>query len=375
MITGRATAEGTSRMARRFSQFEGSFRPGIDRCMMSSIGLGTFGGASDQATDATYSAAIGRATALGCNVIDTAPAYRHQRSERVVGATLEALVSGGDVVRDEIVVCSKVGFLPFDHTYPGTVEEYYLDTYLEPGLLSLDELAPPGHCVAPSFIEHELEQSRRNLRCQTIDVYCVHNPETQLRAVDRHEFGHRMRTAFETLEQAVADGRIGVYGISTWAGGRLDPAAALALDLSALVGCAAEVAGPDHHFRVVLSPINVAQPEAVTYANQRSPTRPGEYVPLLAAAQDLGLTVFAGAPLHRGRLACGSWRGMPSASGGLATPAQQALQVIRSTPGVTTAVAGMSRPEHVTENLEVTKVSRSPAAVVERVYRQSSEAA
>ena len=36
---------------------------------------------------------------------------------------------------------------------------------------------------------------------------------------------------------------------------------------------------------------------------------------------------------------------------GLTTDAQRCLQFVRSTPGVTTALAGMSRAAHVEENL------------------------
>jgi aryl-alcohol dehydrogenase-like predicted oxidoreductase len=42
--------------------------------------------------------------------------------------------------------------------------------------------------------------------------------------------------------------------------------------------------------------------------------------------------------------------------GSLATDAQTAVQFVRSTPGITTALIGMSRVEHVQENLELVNV-------------------
>jgi len=41
---------------------------------------------------------------------------------------------------------------------------------------------------------------------------------------------------------------------------------------------------------------------------------------------------------------------------GLRTGAQRAIQFTRSTPGITTALVGMSRVAHVEENLEVAKM-------------------
>ena len=53
-------------------------------------------------------------------------------------------------------------------------------------------------------------------------------------------------------------------------------------------------------------------------------------------------------------------RGLPDqvrlALGSLSTDAQTALQFVRSTPGVTTALVGMSRVEHVEENLALAEV-------------------
>ena len=50
---------------------------------------------------------------LGANVIDTAANYRFQRSERSVGEALRRLSAAG-FARDELVVCTKGGYLPFD---------------------------------------------------------------------------------------------------------------------------------------------------------------------------------------------------------------------------------------------------------------------
>jgi aryl-alcohol dehydrogenase-like predicted oxidoreductase len=46
--------------------------------------------------------------------------------------------------------------------------------------------------------------------------------------------------------------------------------------------------------------------------------------------------------------------------GGLKTDAQRAIQFVRSTPGVVTALVGMSRTEHVEENLQLVDVPVIP---------------
>jgi aryl-alcohol dehydrogenase-like predicted oxidoreductase len=45
---------------------------------------------------------------------------------------------------------------------------------------------------------------------------------------------------------------------------------------------------------------------------------------------------------------------------GLETDGQRALQFVRSTPGVTTALVGMKQPSHVEENLKIARVPPAP---------------
>src|SRR5689334_6473843 len=111
-----ATPTGTARFRERSAGATPAahFREGLGGLVLSSLGFGTYLGNPDEATDAAYGAALVDAITLGTNVVDTASNYRAQRSERVVGLALEALVAAGAVARDEIVVCSKAGYLPFD---------------------------------------------------------------------------------------------------------------------------------------------------------------------------------------------------------------------------------------------------------------------
>src|SRR5436190_226404 len=67
------------------------------------------------------------------------------------------------------------------------------------------------------------EQSLRNLGVQTVDVYYLHDPATEVAELDRAEFNRRLRVAFEELGKLAAEGEIGVCGTATWNGYRVHP--------------------------------------------------------------------------------------------------------------------------------------------------------
>src|SRR5258707_11519698 len=69
--------------------------------------------------------------------------------------------------------------------------------------------------MARRFLENQLNRSLKNLGASCIDVYYLHNPETQLGEILRPDFLNRVRQAFEFLESAVAAGEIKIYGIAS----------------------------------------------------------------------------------------------------------------------------------------------------------------
>src|SRR5688500_14886972 len=104
MLAGRATAEGTARFVTRFANRlpADHFRTFHGGLRVSSLGIGTYLGREDDATDQAYEKAVTRAFERGINVVDTAVNYRHQRSERAIGRALAAGIARGAVARDEI---------------------------------------------------------------------------------------------------------------------------------------------------------------------------------------------------------------------------------------------------------------------------------
>jgi len=352
MMGGRATVEGTRRYTERFTGrlAAGHFRELEGGAWLSTLGLGTYLGPEDGVTDVLYQDAVLRSLELGVNVIDTAVNYRHQRSERAIRTALATAIARGVVGRDEVVVATKGGFISFDGAVPRDPRAYFAATYVDTGIIKPGEVAKGAHCMSPRYLRDQIDRSRANLGLETLDVYYLHNPETQLDEVERAEFLIRIRAAFEALEAAVSAGGIARYGTATWTGFSADPSAPDYLSLAELVSAARDVGGNDHHFRVIQLPYNLGMTEAFTRANQRVNDR---MLPVLEAARQLGVYVMASASVHQGQLT----RNLPPLITeyipGLTSDAQRALQFVRSTPGVGTALVGMKSPEHVEENTRV----------------------
>jgi aryl-alcohol dehydrogenase-like predicted oxidoreductase len=374
-MTTRASAEGTRRYAAKFSAVAapGHFRepancssPVDTDCacsppqtnepapLLSSIGIGTYLGMPDEATDRSYAAAITAAVEGGINTIDSAINYRYQRSERAIGTALRELAGRG-FARDEVFLSTKGGYITPDAAVPGDPQAYFEREYLRPGILRPEDVAAGCHAMSPGFLSNQLDRSLANLGVDCVDLYYVHNPETQLGEISREEFLRRLRGAFTFLESAVVAGKIRFYGLATWNGFRQPQDAPEFLSLSEVEQAARDVAGGAHHFRFVQLPFNLAMTEALTRANQ--PIH-GPAVSLVQAAEALGINLVASASLLQSKMA----QGLPSFIAdafGLQNDAERAIQFVRSSPGIATALVGMSRIEHVQANLRL--VSQPPA--------------
>lgn len=369
-LEGFATAEGTARFSERFAGTAagGHFRK-AQGLTLSSIGVGTYLGGWDEETDRSYSDAIARAVELGSNVIDTAANYRFQRSERSVGEALRRLTSG-DFAREELLVCTKGGYIPFDSQPPKGqegVRAYVEETFVKTGVIELSDIAAGSHCMTPRYLSHQLAQSLRNMSLEAVDVYYVHNPETQLQVVARDEFDKRLRAAFEQLERERADGRLRFYGVATWNGFRVQEGARGHHSVERMVQLAREAGGDAHGFRFVQLPFNLAMPEALV--TQTQPYE-GENVSLLEASQGLGVTVVASASMLQGKVAKDLPERVRGPLGSLPTDAQTAIQFTRSAPGITTALVGMSRREHVEENLRLARVPVTSTGDYSRLFTE-----
>lgn len=352
-FSGYANAEGTSRYRERFPNAAQDHFSTQHDLTISSIGIGTYLGNPTDSIDQSYVESIIRAVQLGANVIDSAANYRFQRSERAIGRALAALIGDLGFARDELVICTKGGYLPFDGAPPRNVREYIEETFVKPGIASFDDFVSGSHCMTPTYLQDQLDQSLRNLNLECIDVYYIHNPESQLGHISDSEFYYRLGAAFERLEENRKPGKLKTYGVATWNGFRVSQESREYHSLERMVAAARAAGGEMHGFRFIQLPFNLAMPEALTLLNQEVGD---EQLTLLEAAERLGVTVVASASMLQGRVAQGLPETVRRPLGSLATDAQTAIQFVRSTPGITTALIGMSRLEHVEENLNLVKI-------------------
>ncbi len=291
-ITGKATAAGTA-----VSQQN---HPSLTYVPLSDTGLAVsqagFGGYRINLDNGWQEQALRFALQNGINLIDTSSNYGDGGSERLIGRVLAELIDNGELQREQVVIVSKVGYIqgfnfalakqrkaegrPFPNVVP------YAD-----GL---------EHCIHPEFIEDQLTRSLERLNVDTLDGYLLHNPEYYLmreakisgvdRAAVRAEYEHRIRMAFEYLEEEVANGRIQYYGISS--NTFPEPASEFAhTDLQRVWEIAQEIS-IDHHFRIVEMPMNLFETGAATEQNQpRGQTT-------LQSANSKNLAVLINRPLN-----------------------------------------------------------------------------
>jgi len=356
-MTEKATAAGTHRYADSFRgrAADGHFRA-VQGLVLSSLGIGTYLGQPDERTDAAYTEAIVAAVESGFNVIDAAINYRFQRSERSIGAAIVQLEEKG-FTRDQLALCTKAGYLTPDGKMPSDPNKYFFEEYIQRGIFQAKDIAAGSHCMAPRFLQDQLARSLSNIGVDCIDVFYLHNPETQLSEVPNEQFLGRVREAFHYLESAVAAGKIQFYGMATWNGFRQEANARDAMQLADFVNIATEVAGARHHFRFVQLPFNLGMTEALTLGNQ---TVGGKTMTIMEGAEQLNITLIASASLLQGQVAS-NLPGFVAEALGLASDAERALQFVRSSPGITTALVGMYREEHVRANAKL--IGERPASI------------
>ncbi|MFG3101633.1 aldo/keto reductase [Streptomyces sp. NPDC048182] len=252
--------------------------------------------------------AVSAALLSGATWVDTAPNYAAGTAE----AAVRSVVDG----RDDIRVSTKVGFVP------GPERQAARDA----GVLQ----GGRAHCLARQYVAWQVARSRLRLG-RAPDLVFVHNPEHG--HTDRATVGRTLAEAFEALEYAATSGRIGGYGVATWSG--LSSGLFTTAELLAL---AQTVGGPRHHFRAVQFPVSLVRLGPVADAL-------GEHGALVEA-REAGLDVFASAPLAGGAVIEAMTEGLVRLIEPAASPAQAALLIALSAPGVTHVLLSASTPAH-----------------------------
>ncbi len=299
-------------------------------------------------TSQGYREVIKTALQRGINVVDTAIVYRYMKSERDIGEVLR------EVPRDKVIVSTKGGYVPYDVDSGIDPKDYFYENFVNTGIIKLEEMTPQGHYLSAKFIEWCLNKSLENMNTDYVDIYFLHNPEEQLNFFDRKTFNTKIRECFEYLEFEVKRGRVRYYGLATWGGFRVSPASRQYLNLAELLGIAEQVAGQEHHFRFIQLPYNLGMPEAYTLKNQEVD---GQRLSTLEACERLGVYTYISASIYQGRV-IGRVPQELKQKLKVEKDVHASLQFVLSTPGVGTALVGMSKLEHLEENLQILSIPR-----------------
>ena len=346
MISGHATVQGTARF-RSGSAADGANYRTFDGLTLSNVGVGTYLGEPDEATDRMVASAVRESVLAGINVIDTAINYRSQKAERAVGAAVAGLVREGAATRDQLFLSTKGGYVTDDADIPLDFWGYVQEQYVKRGVVGPDDISSGYHCMSVSFLEDQLRRSLANLGVDCIDLLYLHNVvEGQHQDVPRQELHGQISRIMEWYESQRREGRIRYYGLATWDCFRVKPEDPRHLSLEDALAMAERAGGADHGLRFVQLPFNMYYDQAL-----REPTQMvrGRLVPFLEAASSLGVGVFASVPLMQGRLL--SPGVLPEFSED--PPSVRSLQFVRSAPGVLAPLVGHKSPAHVAENLGV----------------------
>ena len=349
MITGYATTEGTTRFARNNQVGKDHFRQ-FSGLTLTSIGIGTYLGNADNATDILVKDAVKKSVLSGVNVIDTAINYRSQKAERSVGKAVSELVEEGKVKRDELFVSTKNGYITNDADVKEEFWEYINKTLVKPGIIKSEDISSGHHCMTIPYLENQLKTSLKNLGFDCIDLMYLHNAaEGQLQDISKDEFMKNLKLVFEFYEKQRKDGTIRHYGMATWDCFRVPKENPQHLLLSDVLRLAKEAGGNEHGFKFIQLPYNMYLDQALTMKNQIVNEKE---ISILDASRNLGIGVFASVPLMQAKLLGPNV--IPEF--GVLKPAHRALQFVRSTPGIISPLVGQKSSAHVDENLELVKI-------------------
>ncbi|ARU48545.1 hypothetical protein Sdiek1_1381 [Sulfurospirillum diekertiae] len=266
-----ATPEATYGFAKRFAHYK-DFYTRHDGLIFSKLGFGTFKKEpyKEENYIFDYKDALKTAIHYGVNVIDTAINYRYQQSEREIGEVLEELFERGDVKREELIICSKGGFVPLDFPFPENPYEWISEHILQKGLATSSDIELDQHCMTPAFLNDSLERSLVNLHVKCLDIYFLHNPETQLTKIGYNHFLKQLEEIFESFEARVREGKIKAYGIAVWNAFTYEEGNSEYINLEEVYDIARKVGGASHHFKYIQLPFNIAKTNAYSVPNQKN---------------------------------------------------------------------------------------------------------
>ena len=362
-----ATPQETLNFAKKFSDYK-DFYTKHNGLIFSKLGLGTFNKEPYKEENYVfhYIEAVKQAIRSGINLIDTASNYRYGESEKEIG---EALVELGDEVkREELIICSKGGFIQLDYPFPENPYSWISENLIDAGLASEDDIELDQHCMTPDFLEWSCKRSLENLGVDQLDIYYLHNPEMQMLKFGKKEFYKQIEKVFERFEKLADEGLFKSYGVAVWNGFTSDGDELLSLEK--LVEIAIKVGGENHRFKYIQLPFNMGKTNAYTSLTQKVDNEPCS---VINAAYKLGIGVISSSSLLQMNLFKKSFSAetgvVLDSSMTLKSDIQLALQFVRSTPGIISSLFASKVPVHIKENCEISKVKSVKREKYDLLYR------
>ncbi|MCD8478370.1 MAG: aldo/keto reductase, partial [Sulfurospirillum sp.] len=356
----------------RFAQYK-DFYMAHNGLLFSKLGFGTFKKEPYKEENYTfdYKEALTTAIHSGINLIDTAINYRYQQSEREIGEVLQALFASGEVKREELILCSKGGFIPLEFPFPQNPYAWIEENILQKGLASKEEIELDQHCMSVAFLNDSLHRSLENLHVSSLDIYFLHNPETQLQRLGHEAFYAQIEEIFRAFETWVEKGKIKSYGVAVWNAFFYEEEHSEHMSLERLYEIARKVGGEGHHFRYIQLPFNIAKTHAYTLATQKMSD--GAFYTPLQVAHTLGLGVIGSASLLQMHLFKKPFKPeigyLLDSKMMLQSDVQLALQFSRSTRGLLSALFSSHEPLHVKENVEIAQIHAVSMAKYNLLYK------
>jgi aryl-alcohol dehydrogenase-like predicted oxidoreductase len=284
-------------------------------------------------SDAESRGAVAAALDLGISFFDTADSYARGRSERILGDTVHRR-------RADVVIATKCGLLKTPNSFVQALVA--LRSHSKSGSGNIAAAKPSiwkafktRRLYAAEYIRSAAQQSCRRLRSDYVDVLLLHSPPGDVLLQD---------SLMEALHDLRRQGTIRYWGVSA----RSEEDAEIALGMQG-IDC-------------IEVPLSLCR--------RRSLQR---VIPDAAAA---GIAVIARQPFDSGsQFRTEGWAGAnasPYASSSKETRSlilKAALQFALEAPGVNTVIAGMTRPQHVRENVAVLASEPLPREAIESLSR------
>ncbi len=342
MLEGYTTRDGTKRFKDRFKN-DRHFKE-VHGLYLTTIGMGTYLGNINDEDDKMIRDAIRLSISNGLiNIIDTAINYRAQRSERAIRESINSMINDNIIARDEVFISTKNGYLTHDGELDIDIWEYIQTRLINTGIIDAEDISSSYHCMKISYLEDQLERSRRNLGLDCIDLIYLHNPiESQVYDLGKERFMRSLRDIFEFYEHKRGEGKIRYYGLATWNAFRVKEDHIEYLNLYELVKMAESIK-KDHGFRFIQLPFNIVMHEAYTLKNQ---VIDNEKMSIIDAASRLKIGIFSSVPLMQGNIL----NKMPE-FGGIRSAAVRCLQFARSSRVI--PLVGQKKIEHVKDNMGI----------------------